>query len=77
MGTGVKLDACVNNVDGLRGTALLASAVADPAIIPLVLVVKARLSENIVVPIWLASHWSLIIKYKFLQERYHSSSFPE
>lgn len=42
--SGVKFDACVNNVAGLRSTAMLGhAAAASPAIIPLVQILKAQL----------------------------------
>ena len=42
--SGIKFDACVNNVRGLRSTALLGrAAVETPAIVPLVQVLKAQL----------------------------------
>ena len=41
--TDVRLEACVNDAAALRSTARLAGAVADPALAPLVLVLKAQL----------------------------------
>ena len=44
--SGVKFDACVNNVRGLRSTALLGRAAAESsAIVPLVQVLKALIDE--------------------------------